>query len=95
MTADAATFQLPEAMKIDACQALHAFLLEAQDQPVRIDCSAVKRLGGLAAQLIAMGAKTWAHKGHAFEILNPSEGFQDSLETLGITHLLATKAAIE
>lgn len=95
MTAPAATFELPETMKIDACQTLHAFLLGVQDQPVRIDCGAVRRLSGLAAQLIAMGAKTWAQKGHAFEILNPSEGFQESLETLGLTHLLATKAEIE
>ena len=95
MTADAATFELPESMKIDACQQFHAFLLEAQDKPVHIECGGVKRLGGLAAQLIAMGMQTWSREGQTFEIMNPSQGFQDSLETLGLANLLATEAEIE
>lgn len=90
MMAQTAIFELPAAMKIDDCQALHAFLDAAQDQPVTIDCRQVTRLGGLAAQLLLIGSRLWTSKGVAFTLSDPSEEFTQCVSDLGLSEHFAS-----
>lgn len=80
-------------MKMDDCAQLHDFLSHQMDSAVVLDCAAVTRLGGLAAQLIAMGAQTWAAANQTFSLSNPSIGFRQSLEDLGFSHLLTQEGS--
>jgi anti-anti-sigma regulatory factor len=93
MTAETAIFELPAAMKIDDCQALHAFLHTAQDQPVTINCGHVTRLGGLAAQLLLISSQIWASKGVDFLLVNQTTDFKQCISDLGLTEHLLMKDA--
>lgn len=93
MSVECANFTLPPVMKMDDCERLHAFLRDRLDQPVQLDCSSVTRLGGLAAQLIAMGAMTWAKTDNAFIVSDPSPGCRQSLASMGLSQLLTQEGS--
>lgn len=88
MPSDTVTFDLPPVLKLEECQQLHAFLLESVGTPVTLNCAAVTRLGGLPAQLITMAARTWAAEDVPLELADPSDGFRESLQTLGLDAVL-------
>lgn len=83
MTDDTACFELPAVMKIEDCERLHAFLLGAQGQDIQIDCHAVERLSGLAAQTLMM-INVWRKNAQQVTLKSPSLGFIDGLATLGL-----------
>lgn len=85
---DTVTFDLPPVLKLEECQQLHAFLLESVGTPVTLNCAAVTRLGGLPAQLITMAARAWAVDDISLQLADPSDGFRESLQILGLDTLL-------
>ncbi len=91
MTDDTACFELPAVMKIEDCEKLHAFLMGAQTQEVRIECHLVERLSGLAAQTLLM-TKAWRENALQVTLNNPSAGFIAGVTMLGLTdELLAVE----
>lgn len=95
MAADTAIYELPEVMKIDDCERLHAFLMAAQSSAVTIECGMVSRMHGLAAQTIVMAARTWSAAGHGFAIRTPSPAFTEAMRSLGLGDLLTEAEATQ
>lgn len=93
MTSECATFDLPEVMKLEDCQALHAFLQEHQGTAVILNCAAVTRISGLAAQMIHFAAGEWAGDDAGFSLHEASPGCHESLTTLGFESLLSGEGA--
>lgn len=87
------TFTLPSVAKMEDCEKLHAFLSGAQDKDIAIDCSAVTRLSGLAAQLLLMGHQASTRTGNRLVLANPSPECMASLETPGLQNTLQTEGA--
>ena len=88
MTFNTATFDLPAVLNVEACQNLDAFLQQATGTPVTLDCGAITRMGGLAAQLVHMAATDWAAQDVPFTLANPSADCRNCLELLGFGTLL-------
>lgn len=88
MPSDTATFDLPPVLKLEECQQLHDFLLEAVGTPVTLNCAAVTRLGGLPAQMITMAARAWAAEDVPLHLADPSGSFRESLQIMGLDALL-------
>ena len=89
MNDDTARFELPSAMKIEDCERLHAFLAGLTDQDVEIDCSAVERLSGLTAQMLAVAQTSWQRNELTLTFFNPSEGFEKGCALLGLADLIS------
>lgn len=93
MTCDSATYALPSATRLEDCQRLYAFLEQSADQAVALDCGAVTRLGGLAAQMILMASKSWSDNDLQFALKNATADCVDNLKTLGLhDHLIVEEA---
>lgn len=88
MTLDTATFDLPPVAKIEDCQNLSDFLLQAVGFPVRLNAAAVKRVSGLAAQLIYVAKQKWAADGAEFHIVDASDAFRENMAKLGLEPVL-------
>ncbi len=88
MDEDTALFELSPIMKIEDCQRLHAFLVSASDKNIAFQCSAVDRVSGLTAQMLAMACKSWGARALHVDFLNVSSGFKDGLALLGLSELL-------
>ncbi|WP_342076271.1 hypothetical protein [Yoonia sp. SS1-5] len=82
-------------MKLEDCQALHAFLSQSQADGIALNAANVTRLPGLAAQLIDFAARQWTANDLPFVVAQPNEGFIDSLETMGFQDLLFTMGAAQ
>ncbi len=91
MNDDTAIYALPPLMKMEDSEELHAFLLDAWDRDIEIDCSAVARLNGLTAQLLVMAHNSWQLAGRTVTFSNPSDGFSSSITLLGLSHLLTSE----
>jgi len=94
MTADGANFELPPVMKVEDCEALFVFLKEAEGTPVTLQCGAVSRIPGLAAQTILFAAQKWAADDVSFLLSDQSEGCIDSFKSLGLDGLIAQEGVI-
>lgn len=88
MTTDSATFDLPPVMTLEDCQDLHAFLQQSRGIPIALNCAAVTRVTGPAAQMMQFAAQVWEREDVGFTLADPSEGFVQTLETLGMASLL-------
>jgi chemotaxis protein CheX len=75
---------LPPTFNHDRCGQLSEQLSACRGFPVQVDAAQVHRLGALAAQLLLVAQRTWAHDVIAFKIESPSAGFSDSLRRLGL-----------
>lgn len=84
-----ARFALSPTMKIEDCQRFHAFLASASDKHLAIECSAVERLSGLTAQMLAMACRCWSANALKVTFVNPSNGFVQGLALLGLSELRA------
>ncbi|PUB18739.1 chemotaxis protein CheX [Yoonia sediminilitoris] len=93
MTSECATYDLPEVMKLEDCQELHSFLIKQQGTPVALNCTAVTRISGLAAQMIHFAAGEWAGEDVDFSLRDLSPGCITSLTTLGLGGLVANEGA--
>lgn len=88
MTQNFTTFDMPPTMAHEDCQRLHSFLRAAVDQPVALNCAAVERLNGLAAQTIKMAQCAWAANNITFKLINMTPPITDGFATLGLSDLI-------
>lgn len=95
MTADSDVFVLPEALKLEECQRLDRFLRETDSKNIQLDGTAVTRMGGMAAQLIAAHQSIRTAGGTQITVTNPSDGMIAAFETLDLGHVLASKGDTE
>ena len=84
MTMDPEIYALPPDPRANACGAFFDALKTHRGKPVRVDASAVDRMDTLVAQVMVIGARTWAADEVPFAIANPSAVVTAGLERLGL-----------
>jgi anti-anti-sigma regulatory factor len=93
MTTNAPPYQLAAVMTPEDCEKLHDYFNTSYETAVTIECDAVTRLPGLAAQLLMMAQTSWQQRGFDFALTKISPACKDNLETLKLTQLLTQKGA--
>lgn len=78
---------LGESLDMNAAGPLAKALLDRRGQPVTLDASQVRRLGGQCLQVLLSAQATWAAEGAGFQIADPSPEFAESLALLGAADL--------
>ncbi|TAJ74697.1 MAG: STAS domain-containing protein [Phenylobacterium sp.] len=86
------TLILGDSLEMTAAGPLHKALLARRGQPVTLDGSQVRRIGGQCLQVLLSAQATWAADGAAFQITDPSPEFADGLALMGASHLAPTAA---
>jgi len=81
------TLTLGDALDMTAAGPLVQELLGHRGQPITLDASGVRRIGGQCLQVLLSAQSTWAADGQAFEITDPSPEFVDGLALMGATDL--------
>ena len=87
-----ATLKLSDSLDMTAAGPLQKDLLGRRGQPVSLDGSQVRRVGGQCLQVLLSAQATWAADGAAFEIIDPSPEFADGLALMGAAHLAPAAA---
>lgn len=88
------TLNLGDSLDMTAAGPLHKELLGRRGQPVTLDASQVRRIGGQCLQVLLSAQSTWAADGAEFQIVDPSPEFADGLALMGAAHLASTAAAL-
>lgn len=70
MTQDSSRFALPDVVRMEDCEALATFLSDTRGAAATVDCSAVSRLGGLAAQMLLIAQRSWADEGQTLTLID-------------------------
>ena len=83
---------LADCLDMTAAAPLHRDLLARRGQPVSLDASQVRRIGGQCLQVLLSAQSTWAADGQSFEIVDPSPEFTDGLALLGSVGLVPSSA---
>lgn len=78
-----AVLALSPVLDLRAAAGLKTDLLAFRGRPVRLDASAVERLGGLCLQVLLAARKTWAEDGQALTLTGEAEAFQDQWAAFG------------
>jgi chemotaxis protein CheX len=78
------TVHLPEILDIRAASPLTGELLNARGRHLTIDASNVRKLGAQCVQVLLSARATWTADGYSLVVIEPSESFLDSLQTLGV-----------
>jgi len=84
---DTHTMALADTLDVNAAGPLTLTLLELRGQPLALDASQVRRIGGQCLQVLLSAQATWAVDGQAFDIVSPSPDFADGLALLGASRL--------
>ncbi|WP_337266069.1 STAS domain-containing protein [Oryzifoliimicrobium ureilyticus] len=90
-----ATLSLAPVLDLNEAAALRDKLLSMRGEDVSIDASAVQRLGGLCAQVLAAAEKTWDQDSRSLRFSAVSDAFEKTMQLIGvdIAHLLAKEIA--
>lgn len=83
MSSEAVTLALASSLDMTAAAPLAREILAVRGQPLTLDASQVRRLGGQCLQVLMAAEAAWAASGQAFEIAQPSTEFEDSRALLG------------
>ena len=75
--------RLPEVLGMEAAGPLAGELLACRGRPMRVDASAVERIGALCLQVLLSARKTWTADGVPMAVDQPSPNFQDALVLIG------------
>lgn len=78
---------LAESLDMTAAAPLCQALLARRGQPVALDASNVRRVGGQCLQVLLSAEATWAADGQAFSIVAPSPEFADGVALMGAAWL--------
>ena len=81
------TVTLGDSLDMTAAGPLVRELLGRRGQPISLDASQVRRLGGQCLQVLLSAQATWVADGAPFQIVDPSPEFADGLALMGATHL--------
>jgi chemotaxis protein CheX len=83
------TLILADSLDVTAAAPLHRDLLARRGQPVILDASQVRRIGGQCLQVLLSAEATWAADGEAFTIVDPTDELTDGLTLMGSPDLVA------
>ena len=83
---------LIDTLDVNAAGPLTHTLLELRGQPIALDASQVRRIGGQCLQVLLSAQATWAVDGQAFDITSPSSDFTAGLALLGASQLCEATA---
>ncbi len=83
---------LGDSLDMTAAGPLHKELLARRGQPVSLDASQVRRIGGQCLQVLLSAQATWAADGAEFQITDASTEFADGLALMGAAHLASAAA---
>jgi chemotaxis protein CheX len=86
------TLTLSDSLDMTAAGPLHKELLGRRGQPVILDASQVRRVGGQCLQVLLSAQATWSADGADFQIVDPSPEFADGLSLMGAAHLAPAAA---
>ena len=81
------TIALGDSLDMNAAGPLATSLRERRGQPIALDGSAVRRIGGQCLQVLISAQTAWAADGQAFQIIEPSPELSDGLALLGAPDL--------
>jgi chemotaxis protein CheX len=82
-----ARLSLPQVLDTAAAGQLLNDLIAVRGQPVVIDASAIRRIGGQCLQVLLSARSTWASDNQTLQITDPSQDFLDGLALLGCRDL--------
>ena len=86
---------LGESLDMTAAAPLAKALIGRRGQPLVLDASDVRRLGGQCLQVLLSAQAAWAADGADFQVCSPSPEFLDGLALMGATRLcLPAEASI-
>jgi chemotaxis protein CheX len=86
------TLILSDSLDMTAASSLHKELLDRRGQPITLDASQVRRIGGQCLQVLLSAQATWAADGASFQITGPTSEFADGLALMGASHLAPASA---
>jgi anti-anti-sigma regulatory factor len=89
------TLALAASLDMTAASALALDLTGVRGQPLILDASAVRRLGGQCVQLLLAARMAWSMDGVSFEIADPSPEFAEALALMGCPDLIPAAPAQE
>ena len=84
--------ELPPVLDLVAASSLLEAFMQHRGRAIRLDASAVQRLGGQCLQVLLAARAAWAADSQFFSIENGSDEFTASLEFLGVTQADLTHA---
>lgn len=84
ISAHGAELALAPILDIRAATPLHRDILERCGAPLRIDASAVERIGAQCAAILLAAGRQWEADGHALHLDGVSPAMRDGLTVLGI-----------
>lgn len=80
---------LSDSLDMTAAGPLAGDLLQMRGQPVAVDASQVRRIGGQCLQVLLSARMTWLADGQGFDIVNPSPEFAEGVALMGSPDLAA------
>jgi chemotaxis protein CheX len=84
---DAQTLDLGDSLDMTAAGPLAAGFLERRGQPIAVDASQVRRIGGQCLQVLLSARATWLADGQGFQVVNPSPEFAEGVALMGAADL--------
>lgn len=87
------TVTLGDALDMTAAGPLVQELLGRRGQPLALNASGVRRLGGQCLQVLLSAQATWAADGQPFEVVEPSPEFAEGLAQMGAADLCPPETA--
>ena len=89
------TLALAASLDMTAASSLAQDFTGARGQPLILDASAVRRLGGQCVQLLLAARMAWSQDGIGFELADPSPEFTEALALMGCPDLIPASPAQE
>ncbi|TVP73314.1 MAG: STAS domain-containing protein [Rhodobacteraceae bacterium] len=77
--------QLPEILDQRAAQKVATLLIEEIGKPIKLDASAITRLGTIGVEMLLAAQRQWQSDGVAFEVCDWSANAEKAIATLGLS----------
>ena len=87
------TLALAASLDMTAASSLAQDFIGARGQPLILDASAVRRLGGQCVQLLLAARIAWSQDGVTFEVADASPEFTETLALMGCPNLIPAAPA--
>ncbi len=82
------SYELPAVMRAEECYALHSFLTSNANNLIKLDASAVEKIGGQTAQMLAFHCMTASSRFGPKMIHNPSTAMVAVFSALDLLDVL-------
>jgi chemotaxis protein CheX len=87
--------RLADSLDMTAASALVGELKALRGQPLQLDASGVRRLGGQCLQVLIAARDAWAADAKAFDVAEPSAEFTDACGLFGCADLAQSQPALD